>query len=122
MSRAPAGGSDFECLSSLGGQRARVRFRGRLGGLPVTRDATLLTLAAWRRDNRIGHEDPVRQFIEVARAGATGVALTVALAVPAIDLPTVRKTVIMIRNYKRLAPGRHEYGDPVPPLDSRHDL
>jgi hypothetical protein len=37
----------------------------------------------------------------------------VGLAVPLIDAATVLRSMIMIRNYKRLRPGRHEFGDCV---------
>ena len=36
--------------------------------------------------------------------------IEVGLPVDIIDLPTVRKAIIMIRNYKRLMIGRHEFG------------
>jgi hypothetical protein len=115
MARNPGPGEDFECLSPLGGEQARVKFRGNLGGVSVTWNATLFTLAAWARQAGLDSRDGIRQFIEVAAPHAGAANLTVGLAVPAIDLPAVRKTIIMIRNYKRLAPGRHEYGEPLPP-------
>jgi hypothetical protein len=37
----------------------------------------------------------------------------VGLHVERIDPPTVRKAMIMIRRYKRLRRGRHEYGPPI---------
>ena len=53
----------------------------------------------------------LRQYIDIPPDGDPAAwPLEVALAVPAIDAPTVFKTIIMIHNYKRLAPGRHEYG------------
>ncbi len=92
---------DFELLDLPGGPIVRLRFRGRLNNEPVEWDATIMTLAA------AGAEE---SFIEIAEPGPGGQKLTVALPFPAITLPTVRKTVVMIRNYKRLRPGRHVYG------------
>lgn len=37
--------------------------------------------------------------------------LTVALNLPVIDEAAILRTIIMIRQYKRLQPGRHQYGD-----------
>ncbi|MCK9532138.1 MAG: hypothetical protein M0R77_16495 [Gammaproteobacteria bacterium] len=94
----------YECLDPLGGPQVRVRFSGRLLGQAVLWDATLSTLAASGR---------VRRFIEVGGSSPHGTLLAVGLDVPCIDGPTVLKTVIMIRGWKNLRPGRHEYGQPI---------
>ncbi len=80
------------------GRRAHIRFRGPFEGGEVTWEATVLSLS--------GEGD---QFIEVGEPTAHGRALTVGLRVAAIDEPTLRKTVVMIRRYKRLRRGRHEF-------------
>lgn len=95
----------FQCLDRLPGQRVRVRFAGHLLGAPVHWDATLLALPASGL--------PARRFIEVGETSPTGTTLTVGLDVPCIDAPTVLKTIIMIRGWKNLRPGRHEYGAPA---------
>lgn len=98
---------DYRVLSGLGGSRSRVQFNGRYAGRDVRWNACIMTLAAYR-DSR----DPgaARQMIEIGDESTDGIELTVVLDVPVIDAPTVRKTVVMIRNYKRLRPGRHEFG------------
>lgn len=53
------------------------------------------------------------QFIEVGEAGRTGRLLTVGLKVPKLDAAALLKTTVMIRNYKRLRRGRHEFAVPV---------
>lgn len=92
---------------------ARVRFTGRLLGQEVTWDATLLTLERYARDNPGKAADGVRNFIDIGLEEPEGVALTIGLNVPAIDAPTIQRAIIMVRQYKRLAPGRHEYGEYV---------
>ena len=47
--------------------------------------------------------------VEAAPGGA--LALTVGLNLAVIDEPAIRKTLIMVRNYKRLGFGRHEWGE-----------
>lgn len=59
-----------------------------------------------------GHDAP-RQYIEIDPAGpsAAGVLkVKIGLAVTAIDPPTIHKTMIMMRQYKRLRRGRMEFG------------
>lgn len=107
---------DYQALTPLGGQEAHVRFAGRLQDRPVIWDARLLTLGAVYRqlledgELRPGQTVTLRQFLEIEPAGEGVYALRVGLDVPCIDEPTVFKTLIMIHNYKRLQPGRHDYG------------
>lgn len=100
-----------ELLSPPGGAQLRLRFDGPFEGRKVTWDTHLLTLAAWRQ--RHPHSDLQQNFIEVGEEGPQGIALTVVLDVPRIDLPTVRKTMMMVRQYKCLRRGRHRYGPPT---------
>lgn len=95
-------------LDEPGGTQLRLRFCGPFEGREVTWDALLITLDAWQR----AHPDStiVQNFIDVGGETAEGIALTVGVQVDRIDLPAVRKTMMMIRQYKRLRPGRHLYG------------
>jgi len=98
-------------------ERARVRFSGRFQGQPVVWDCDFVTLAAEYAER--GKHRPiagVRNFIEIGEAQSHGVPLRVGLGVACIDRPAIEKMIIMIRNYKRLHPGRHEYGEPWAPL------
>lgn len=86
-------------------RRARVRFEGRFEGREVCWEATLTAL---------GRKTGVRQFIDVGAPGPKGRMLRIGLAVERVDAATVRKAVIMMRNFKRLRTGRHEWSAPVP--------
>jgi len=90
---------EITLLTEPGGQQVRLRFTGPFEGRTVTWDATFRA-AQQHQPNAI----------EIAPEGADGVPLTVTLALPCFDLPAIRKTVIMIRQYKRLHYGRHEFG------------
>ena len=92
-----AAGADYHCLTALGGRAVRLRFIGRFCGREVVWDAELLALGA----------DAPAQFIEIGAPGPQGVALRVGLRRESIDRPTLLKTLIMVRNYKRLRRGRH---------------
>lgn len=111
-----AAGLAYRSLSPLGGACAQVGFLGAFQGQPVAWDTQILTLAEYdRRQSELAPSvAPVRtwrQFIEIGGLTPQGVALRVGLAVACIDAATVLRTMVMIRNYKRLHPGRHEFGD-----------
>lgn len=111
----PHGQSDIldeaQLEDSPGGASLRLRFRGPFEGHTVTWIATLHALAATAAEGRGPASGS--SFIEVGDERAGGIPITVGLPVAAIDLPTIRKAIIMIRRYRRLRRGRHEYG-PAP--------
>lgn len=103
--------SEAELLDAPDGRTLRLRFEGRLEGRPVTWLATLHALA--QSQSADATRQGAANYIEIGEAGCDTVPITVGLQVERIDLPTVRKAMIMIRRYKRLRPGRHEYGSPL---------
>lgn len=104
--------AQYELLSPLGALACHLRFTGPFQGKQVIWDAHLQTLAYYVREHSLQDQD-VRQFIEIGETGELGRPINIALKLPIIDQPAVLKTIIMIRQYKRLAPGRHEFGDTV---------
>lgn len=98
---------DYLCSPEPPGNQISVRFIGRFDGEEIVWDMTLRTLG--HRPSK--ESGPTRQFMEIADANDGSRRIEVALAVPVIDHPTIAKTIVMIRNYKRLRPGRHEWGD-----------
>ncbi len=94
---------EADLLDAPGGKSLRLRFQGRFEGRMVTWLATLRAL-----DDPCDTATP--NYIEVGVNGPDGIPITVGLDVDRVDLPTVRKAMIMIRRYKRLRRGRHEYG------------
>lgn len=87
-----------------------MRFRGRFQDREVVWDATFTTL---RRYLERSAAPSARPFIEINRAADGALRLEVGLDLPEFDRPAIAKTVIMIRNYKRLRLGRHEWGELV---------
>lgn len=90
----------YTLVGRPGARRARIRFAGRFEGQPVIWDALILALDP---------TDDSAQYIEIGEAGTHGRLLTVGLRLPRLDAAALLKTVIMIRNYKRLRRGRHEF-------------
>lgn len=116
MTDTPTPGNDIaseaELLEAPGGPCLRLYFDGCFESRQVTWDATFTTLAYWQAE--YAPNRPVRNFIDIGSETPHGIALTVGLDVPCIDLPTVRKAMLMVRQYKRLTRGRHEFGPVVP--------
>jgi len=100
----------FELLSPLGELDCHVRFTGTFQGELILWDAYLQTLSYYVRNHALVHES-ARQFIEVGEDSPQGRIIRVGLNVPIIDEPVILKSIIMLRQYKLLAPGRHEYGE-----------
>jgi hypothetical protein len=111
-------GQDYIIAGQLHEQQAHVRFTGTFHGQAVVWDCEFVTLAgdAARAAGAAGTPD-VRNYIEVAEAGPRGVPIRVGLAIARIDRPAIEKMIIMIRNYKNLHYGRHEYGEPHVPVN-----
>ena len=91
--------------------QARFTFSGRFQNQEIVWDATLLTLAHYHAEQPQSAQPIVRTaFLEIGGVTAHGRAIRVALDIPHIDEPAMLRTIIMIRHYKRLHPGRHEFG------------
>lgn len=95
-------GADYHCDTPLDAPTARVRFIGRFEQQDVVWDAELIALAVPGGENA--------QFIDIGTPGERGVPIKIGLHVARIDQPTLLKTIIMVRNYKRLRTGKHEFG------------
>ena len=104
-------GIEFNLLAAPTTQQAHFVFAGRFQDREVIWDATLLTLAHYHHE-----QAPVAQaverspFLEIGAETSKGRALCVALDIEQIDEPAILRTIIMIRQYKRLREGRHEFG------------
>lgn len=106
-------GLSYSLLAAPGADLARFAFSGSFQGEPVIWDATLLTLARYHADQPHAGQSVVRSaFLEIGDATTHGRALRVALDIGLIDEAAILRTIIMIRNYKRLRSGRHEFGEP----------
>ena len=100
----------------LGSGRLNIWFTGSYVDKDVLWKCRLYTLQQYHEDYiasaRIDVDQParLRQFIEVGPNTGEYCPLTVGVNLPEIDHSTVLKTIVMIRNYKSLKQGRHEFG------------
>ena len=107
-------GEEFLLLENSQSQgSARIRFTGQLMNSTVVWDCRLVTLDAECRYRKATGAEcaKVRKFIDIGQPNERGVPLKVGLDIPCIDIPAIRKMVVMIRQYKKLDFGRHEFGD-----------
>jgi len=110
--RLAASGADFELLAELppDAGMARLRCIGPFAGELIVWEARIMTLAHWQAGEPTTPDAAPRQFIEIFSPVAGVRHVDIALAVPIIDIPVITKALIMLRQYKRLAEGRHEFG------------
>jgi len=109
-------GKDFVCDTVLPANTAIIFFIGKFHDQSVLWLMTLATLSYWREvdgdglsvADRIAIKHP---FIEIVGGKQDVFQIKVGLSLEQIDEPAIRKTIIMIRNYKRLAVGRSGFGN-----------
>lgn len=100
--------SDYICTSALPDTQVSLRFSGNFQKRPVIWDANITTIQRYYQNS---DRDTRPQFMEIQESSDSIYRLTVGLNLPIIDTPAIRKTIIMIRNYKLLKIGRHEWGN-----------
>jgi hypothetical protein len=108
-------GRDFLCDTLLPQSCATVLFLGRFQGEVVVWDMEVATLEYYRQlelkrnSSEIDKYDEL-PFIEIKEGLDGRFPLRVGLALAEIDEPVIKKTIIMLRNYKRLIIGRINFG------------
>ncbi len=109
---------EYRCCGDCDDDRAVICFDGHFGGKPVHWRAEVQTLArAYREAVAEGRLPPgtvltLQQFIDIPEAPVDGgpIPIRIALDLPQIDHAALLKTVVMVRQYKRLRRGRHDFG------------
>lgn len=92
--------------------RVRFTFIGRFNNAELLWDATLTALAYPTHDGGLPARCERRQYIEISAMTSHGRAIAIGLEIPYIDEVVIKRTIIMVRQYKRLRLGRHEFGEP----------
>ncbi len=98
----------YELLPDSDETCAHVRFCGRRGEPAFAWDARIMTREHY---NRLHPDNPCRrQLILIGDESEHGTTIDIVLALPRIDRAAILKTLVMVRNYKALRPGRIEFG------------
>lgn len=105
----------FITLSKIPSRKAHIQFSGKLDNNEIIWDATIQTQASYQTElladtDKSKRLKYLKSFIEIEAPKGQIAKLTVVLLVPIIDEPTIKKTMVMIRCYKNLKIGRHEFG------------
>ncbi len=108
-------GADFVCTTTLPATSVSLSFLGQFQGHTVLWNMTLATLQYFRTNEIRNISDTItgkyaRPFIEIGDENEGVYNILVGLELELVDEPVIKKTIIMIRNYKRLALGRIEFG------------
>ena len=117
----------YSLLSAPGPEMAHFAFSGKFQGLETIWDATLLSLAHYHAQQPYAGQSVMRSaFMEIGGMTACGRRICVALDIPVIDEAAILKTIIMVRNYKRLHSGHQAFGEtrcfqPCAPVDGGKD-
>ena len=108
-------GKDFVCNTPLPASEASVYFLGEFHGDTVLWNMTLSTLD-YLRSLAFGGHAPLqtdlyqRPFIEITACHEGVCQLAASLDLAAIDETVIKKSIIMIRNDRRLTLGKIEFG------------
>ncbi|MDH5182622.1 MAG: hypothetical protein OEX12_01910 [Gammaproteobacteria bacterium] len=107
---------DYHLIQPIQAQLARFSFHGIFQDRPIQWQAELLTLSHYYE---LGLNEglyapnqtvSLQQFIEISLPDIEPLPIRIVHAIPEVNQASMLKTIIMVRNYKRLHRGRHTYG------------
>lgn len=98
---------EYILASELPALKVYLQVEGVFAGEQVVWNMCIRTIEEYSKDHQITN-DP-QQFIKIEQKD-DAYHIEVGLNVKLIDRPVVERTIIMVRKYKRLYLGRHEYG------------
>ncbi len=90
-------------------QLARLRFTGHFEGRDVIWCCRFCTLRQMLSEVA-SNVNRMQNFIEIAEVEGDEIPILIGLGVPTINHQTIKKMILMVRQYKRLRKGRHEFG------------
>ena len=99
----------YTLIQQLNSQVAHIKFNGLFQGKKVTWDTHFFTLPGYKAQKNI-KDKKLKQFIDIQVIEPGSMKLTIALNITEVNKPNILKMMIMIKQYKNLSPGQHEYG------------
>ena len=109
-----ASNRDFLIINSEDDQACEIKFIGPFNGAPVIWLANIQTLKHYASKLREASKESgmvkMQQFLEI-EPNQELFRIDVGLNIDKIDEAAIKRTIIMVRKYKRLHIGRHEYGE-----------
>jgi len=105
--------SDYLLIDRLSNQHVDIKFIGNFQGQPIVWNACIRTMHDYYElelKNTSNENVELRQFIDIEKKN-NGYRIALVLNLDKIDDAAIQKSIIMVRNYKRLSLGKHEYGE-----------
>jgi hypothetical protein len=99
----------YKLIQQTDSQLAHIQFEGPFQGKTVTWDTHFFTLQGYQSQHK-NEPQAAKQFINIEPINSDSLKLTIALKIPEINHQNIQKMMIMIKQYKNLTLGRHEYG------------
>lgn len=99
----------YTLIQQYNDQHIHLKFDGPFQDKIVTWDTHFFTLENYNAENGVQDAD-TKQFIDIESIESNSMRLTIALKIPDISHSNIQKMIIMIKQYKNLSIGRHEYG------------
>ena len=99
----------YTLIRQFNTQHAHFSFKGEFQGKTVTWDTNFYTTEGFQTSKNTKNPE-MRQFIDIEPITSDVMNLTVVLKVKEVNKPNILKMIIMIKQYKKLAIGRHIYG------------
>ena len=103
---------DYLLVDQVSDKHVSVKFLGQFKQQTVVWDAVIRTLSDYYEAELKGltdHSVELKQFIDIEKKD-TCYKIMLVLNLNKIDRAAIQKSIIMVRQYKRLDIGRHEYG------------
>lgn len=104
--------ADYFIVEKYSDQHVVINFIGSFLGESVVWQASIRSLENYAQEMFGGKQASLKQFIEISEL-EDAYKIVVGLNIPKIDEASIKKAIIMIRKYKRLHIGRHEYGEAI---------
>lgn len=99
----------YELIKQYDSQHTHIKFEGNFQGQMVTWDTHFFTLTGYNSQKNVPNKS-LKQFIHIEPGETNIFKLTICLKIPEITEPSIQKMIIMVKLYKNLALGHHEYG------------
>ena len=99
----------YTLIKKFNKQHYHITFKSQFQGENITWNTHFFTLTNYKEEKNI-RDSNLKQFIDIKPIEPNTMQLTIALNIKEVDEPNIQKMMIMIKQYKNLSIGRHEYG------------
>ena len=99
----------YTLIKKFNNQHSHITFQGNFQGNKVTWDTHFFSIKGYNAEKNT-QQINMKQFIDIKPIKPDTMKLTVALNINEVNDPNIQKMMIMIKQYKNLSIGHHEYG------------